>query len=235
MRVISIIVAIGFGLLTLGLLTPSRVTKVRVGAPKPPPQVAIVPPSGKVVHNPWAPPWEEAKSGRPAPEPVGMPAPRVELPNPTWTVESRWMSTRADALQDALREAQAEIVAYLRNQQPPVDWTPPVDYIQLRLVKQPWQEEPKEFDGLGTMYRVRLRAEIGPVERSEMLERGRATRSEQRMLLLGKMLLGLVAVLGAVAGFLRLDERTKGFYTGWLKLAAVGFAGAVVVGLLLWK
>ena len=40
--------------------------------------------------------------------------------------------------------------------------------------------------------------------------------------------------VGAVAGFLRLDELTQGYYTGWLRLAAAGLAGAVVVGLLLW-
>lgn len=50
-----------------------------------------------------------------------------------------------------------------------------------------------------------------------------------RMLFLVKFLAGIVALLATVCGYLRLDEWSKGYYTKWLRLAAVGCVGAVTV------
>jgi hypothetical protein len=36
-----------------------------------------------------------------------------------------------------------------------------------------------------------------------------------------------------VVGYFRLEEATKGYYTAWLRLAAVGLVAAAVAGLLL--
>ena len=52
----------------------------------------------------------------------------------------------------------------------------------------------------------------------------------QRLGWLARVVAGLVALLAAVAGYIRLEEWSKGYYTGWLKLAA---AVAVAVGLFL--
>jgi hypothetical protein len=50
-----------------------------------------------------------------------------------------------------------------------------------------------------------------------------------RMVFLVKFLAGLVALFGTICGYLRLDEWSKGYYTKWLRLAAVGCVGAVTV------
>ncbi len=50
-----------------------------------------------------------------------------------------------------------------------------------------------------------------------------------RMGFLVKFLTGIVALLGTLCGYLRLDEWSKGYYTKWLRLAAVGCVGAVTV------
>jgi hypothetical protein len=50
-----------------------------------------------------------------------------------------------------------------------------------------------------------------------------------RMVFLVKFLAGIVALLGTICAYLRLDEWSKGYYTKWLRLAAVGCAGAVTV------
>jgi hypothetical protein len=50
-----------------------------------------------------------------------------------------------------------------------------------------------------------------------------------RMGFLVKFLAGIVALLGTICGYLRLDEWSKGYYTKWLRLAAVGCLGAVTV------
>jgi hypothetical protein len=57
--------------------------------------------------------------------------------------------------------------------------------------------------------------------------------TKSRMVFLVKILVGIVALLLTVCGYIRLDEWSKGYYTQWLKLAAVGCM--VAVGLILWR
>jgi hypothetical protein len=98
---------------------------------------------------------------------------------------------------------------------------------------------------------VRLAVEVGEPQYQQILRQDRKYQEEQRklraqqrkqqvlqrQLLLGKGLAGLIALLAAVAGYLRLDEMTKGYYTNWLRVAAVGFVGAVgaVLVLIRWS
>ena len=76
-----------------------------------------------------------------------------------------------------------------------------------------------------------LRIGISSKDWQSLLREDRQVRSESRMLLLTKFLVGIVALLGAVAGYLRLEEMTKGYYTAWLRLAAIGFVSAVGAGI----
>jgi hypothetical protein len=50
-----------------------------------------------------------------------------------------------------------------------------------------------------------------------------------RMFFLFKLLVGLVVLFATICTYLRLDEWSKGYYTKWLRLAAVGCIGAVSV------
>jgi hypothetical protein len=52
-----------------------------------------------------------------------------------------------------------------------------------------------------------------------------------RMLLLAKVFGVVIALLLVVAGYIRLDEYTKGYYTGWLKVAAFGILAGVGIAL----
>jgi len=47
------------------------------------------------------------------------------------------------------------------------------------------------------------------------------------------MLVSVVVLLGAVSGYYRLEEATKGYYTAWLRLGLIGVACAVGALLLL--
>jgi hypothetical protein len=141
-----------------------------------------------------------------------------------------------DARQDALDKACTELTVYLRSQNPPVDWTPSPEYVRQHLVKEKdWRKEAdleKDDPVVGrlTISKVSLNLEVGAKERDEILKLDQHYRTEQRMLWLGRVLAGLVALLAAVAGYVRLDEWSKGYYTGWLRLAAAGLIGAVVAG-----
>src|SRR5262249_61759272 len=50
------------------------------------------------------------------------------------TAESRYCETEQEAKSDALEKAQAKLISFLRSQDPPVEWTPPLDFVK-RMVK----------------------------------------------------------------------------------------------------
>jgi len=159
-------------------------------------------------------------------------APSSDSRRPTWTLEGRWMKTHEDAEQDALLEAQLRVSTYLRSLQPPVEFLPPLDYLDKHLVKKK-TEEVKDFEEqVGIMRRVQLEVEVSPGAARELVRMDRADRSHQRMFWLAKLLAGVVAALAAVSGYVHLDERTKGYYTTWLRLAAATVVGTA--GIALW-
>ncbi|HEV3261836.1 MAG TPA: hypothetical protein VG013_33610 [Gemmataceae bacterium] len=86
------------------------------------------------------------------------------------------------------------------------------------------------------LYRVRVKVGVSPQELTEIKKvshdehvRNRKQRMEQRMLPLAQVLGGLVALLAAVAGYVRLDEWSKGYYRRWLRLGAAGFVSVAWV------
>jgi hypothetical protein len=53
----------------------------------------------------------------------------------------------------------------------------------------------------------------------------------RRIFFLGRGLIGLVALLGGFAGYLRMEELTKGTHTTLLRVGTIGLVSAVVAGL----
>jgi hypothetical protein len=180
-----------------------------------------------VLRNPRLPPdW----SARPVSVRTAEPPAEVKPPA-IFAIEGAWMKTVEDADQDALQEAQARVTVYLQNLKPPIDWVPPVDYVEKRLVKKK-RVETKDFkDDIGVMRREQVEVEVGPKAVREIVRLDREHRSQQRMLWLAKLLAGLVAALAAVSGYVHLDERTKGYYTTALRLGAAGVVAAVASAL----
>jgi hypothetical protein len=185
-------------------------------------------------------PWKEPKIREvvvhfpPQSEPVVS---RPEEP-PLWTATVTGKGkTIQDAEEDALDEARSAVILYLRNLKPPVRWTPPPEFVSGKLVTarhpaDPEKVEPcEEFpNGLVEQYTVQV-AVTADLQR-EMVDLARRAQMQERMLFLAKVLAVLVALLGVAAGYVRLDEWSKGYYTGWLRLAAAGFVAAgLVVGL----
>jgi hypothetical protein len=151
---------------------------------------------------------------------------------PTWTVTA-WGKTQQDGNEVALDKAVKELDDYLARQDPPVHWKPSRDWVAKNLVKSR-HEEVKEFKDeelLKKGYDVTLNVEVGPKQHREILENDRQERVQQRELLLARVLAGVVALLLAVVGYLRLDEATKGYYTLWLRLGALGLVGGVAAAL----
>jgi hypothetical protein len=151
-------------------------------------------------------------------------------------IQGTWKGTREEALQNALEVAQVELGAYLRNQDPPVEWTPPLEYIRRHLVKDtPKYEEQKleePLDGRPVFkYQARVRVEMTARDQEKVFQEERKERARQRMLVLAKVVAAVTVLLAAVGGYVRLDERTKGYYSTLLRLAVVCLIAAVGAGL----
>ena len=159
--------------------------------------------------------------------------PRPVEKSPSWELKG-WGQTREDAEENALKRAREKILKYLAASRQPLQWAPTLDYIKKHMVKESEPVPSQDFgDGVGELQGMRLIIEVSPKDWQYILREDRRVRSEFRMLVAGKMLAGLVAFLGAVAGYLRLEEMTKGYYTAWLRLAAIVFITAVGAGILL--
>ena len=77
---------------------------------------------------------------------------------------------------------------------------------------------------------VQLHVELAPQNYRKFLENDRQVRAQSRMKVLAKGLAGLVAILAAIAGYFRLEEATKGYYTAWLRLVTLGLVAAIGAG-----
>jgi hypothetical protein len=146
-----------------------------------------------------------------------------------WSVQGRGKSSE-DAEQDALEKAQGQVTTFLTNQNPPLDWAPPLNYVERLVTKRTAEEPEKILHEIGVTHQVRLDVELTAREYEHMRALDHKLRREHRLFWLAKVLALVVAVLAALAGYLRLDEATKGYYTTWLRLAAVGFAAAIAAG-----
>jgi hypothetical protein len=155
--------------------------------------------------------------------------------------------TEEEAVQRALARARDLVEDYLRRQSPPVRWTPKVEYVRDRLLRgQPQRRADldKEVDVGNAKIKVRCwtisvsirqqdREAIAQAEYQQQLHEERLEQdhvAQGRMVLLAKLLAGAVAVLLAVAAYIRLDDLTKGYYSRWLAAAAAGLLTAVGLG-----
>jgi hypothetical protein len=145
--------------------------------------------------------------------------------NPTWNVV-KFGKTTEDAEQLAIEEAYQDLCAYVDRELPNPKWTPSYDYFRRHLMTSKQAEEALLPDDKGNVkvvaQQVSVTAELSPQSQKDLLHRG-------RMLLMLKILGAAVTGLIAVAGYIRIDELTKGYYTGWLRLAAVVGLGAAVL------
>jgi hypothetical protein len=178
----------------------------------------------------------------------------------TKDVEGKARFKREEALESALETARDEIIKFLQAQKRAFLWEPTTVFVRDNLlgdVAEPsgsdWsrfetsdkhtvlvKETPTNEENFPYTYIVKLHLKVTSQDFARMQEldqpvreQARHTMVEQRQLWLGKILLGVVVLLTAVSGYIRLEDATKGYYTGWLRLGLAGVGAAVAVGLLL--
>src|SRR5262249_47504991 len=118
-------------------------------------------------------------------------------------------------------KARDKVVAYLRSQDPPIEWRPSTEYVDKNLVKERAQPKETQDPLLGNVFERTLKVEVDPKHFRDMVDMDRRERVSDRQLFLARILGGIVALLVAVFGYFRLEELTKGYYTGLLRVGAL--------------
>jgi hypothetical protein len=178
----------------------------------------------------------------------------------TKEIEGKARASEQEAIDSALQIACDEITAYLHEQKPAFVWKPDPNYVRERLLDDvpersnaagdDWTRtdvnghnvlvKKNKFEpGLAEFYyQVRLRVIVNSQQLAHMRDLDQPVREslqresvKHRQFWLGKLLLGVVALLTAVTGYIRLEDATKGYYTAWLRLGMVGVLCAVGAGL----
>jgi hypothetical protein len=169
------------------------------------------------------------KAGKPAPEAA-------------WQADCKGFGrTQAEAVENALLKAAGELKKHLAQRDPPVLWLAPTDQLRRYLEAgesrrladqevgnpevgatiptQGWSVQvtltPEKFRDLTAAARRQ------PVE---LEQQRRDARAEERLGMAARVLAVLVALLAAVAVYIRLDDWTGGVYTRWLRVALLAVA-----------
>jgi hypothetical protein len=138
-----------------------------------------------------------------------------------WDVDGAG-GTLTDAEQDAYEKARDQIAVYLHERIPDLEWPLTTGYVREHLQNEYQPVPDKDLGGnLGSLKRVHLQVQLRPDDLRNILQQDHRFHMENRVIWLGRILAAILAVLGTLALYLRVDEASKGYYTGLLKLAAI--------------
>jgi hypothetical protein len=155
------------------------------------------------------------------------------------TVEGRGM-TPEEAKAVALIKAREALLDFIHKHSYSVQHLPPDEFILSELSEISPPEVIESDENLANVgkYLVRLDLNVTDEKFHKIMDYDlrEATREHEELVLgrlffLGKVLLGIMALLSCMVCYARLEEITKGYYTAWLRLGAVGILCAVGAGL----
>jgi hypothetical protein len=185
----------------------------------------------------------EGKAGRELPPPVQPAGKALCLSE---KVRGRG-TTEAEAQTDAVNKACYIVSRYVADEIGDTNYAPTQKYMnEKRIVPLPHEiGAPRQIpaDEYGRTYEAELDLKLTTDQFKEMQQQAKelqqqARNSQKQALIesrqhwMGLGLAGFVSLLLVAIGYLRLEEATKGYYTGLLRLAALTFLGAV--GGLIW-
>jgi hypothetical protein len=110
----------------------------------------------------------------------------------------------------------------------PRSWIPANPVLQAMVLKTTIKTVPKDY---GPMYVATMTYDSSPSRRISLIDAYNRELVRHRLAVLGGALAFLLVSLGAISGYIRADEATKGYYTNRLRIlaaAAIGAAGAVI-------
>jgi hypothetical protein len=149
----------------------------------------------------------------------------------TWDVVG-YGQTPQDAERSALDKATEQVKEWLEREHPELAWAPTPAYLrQSGVVSQVGQATEKELERAGLVWSVKMRVEIGPKHVKEMTGLARQQRMQERHRIAGWVLLGVVLLLVVGLGYLRVEDATRGYLTGVLRVGTAVLAALIVAGI----
>jgi hypothetical protein len=134
-------------------------------------------------------------------------------------------ATEERAKAEAVRKLQVDVVNWL-DPQVPASWTPPARLLDAMVLQTRIKPVVKDW---GTVYEAELTIDDSPQHRVRLVEVYNRELVQRRLVALGGTLAFILICLGAISGYIRTDEATKGYYTNRLRLLAAGAVGAAGV------
>jgi len=168
-----------------------------------------------------------------SPDPASPPAaaPPTAPPAAIRSVVGQISATEERAKNDAFTALARDVRDWL-DPEVPHSWTPPARLLQALILKTDIKTVPREY---GPMYVAELTYDSAPSRRGALIEMYNSELVQHRLTVLGGTLTFILVSLGAISGYIRADEATKGYYTNRLRLlaaAGVGAAGAIIYQML---
>ena len=167
----------------------------------------------------------------PPPPPLPPARPRQQPPIPISPKETRLLTglisaTEERAKEEARKQLEKEVTDWLEPSGVPRSWKPSPRQIDAMIIETIVEPVVKDY---GTLYVAKLRLDVSPEQRAIFTESYKRQLVHRRMVLLGGALGFVLICLGAISGYIRADEVTKGYYTNRLRLLAAGGVGAAGV------
>jgi hypothetical protein len=137
--------------------------------------------------------------------------------------------TEDDARNGAIEKAVEKVADYLKEKHHETDYKPSPGFLQEHKMIPPTGDIPvtnNPIRDLPNMKKATLEVRVSDENVKLMQEEARQQRVAQRQHWLSVGLAGFIALLLVGAGYLRLEEATKGYYTGLLRVTALTFLGA---------
>jgi hypothetical protein len=160
-------------------------------------------------------------------------APTPKLLGALRSISGRLSATPERARDDARLQLEREVTEWLAPEVP-TNWKAPAHLITGMIHKTELHPIVKDFP-IGTVYEATLEADFSSPCRSRIIAAHQREVIVRRLGVLGGSLGFVLACLASLAGYIRADEATKGYYTSWLRAiaaASVGAAGVVLYQLL---
>jgi hypothetical protein len=201
----------------------TRVTEARFEPPAPPapPAAPKAPKAPRLAKH-----VRKIKQPKPPKPPV---VPTQNEPVELQIVPGRLSATEERARNDARRQLEFVLARRLSPEIPPTWKIPPplVDGLVREITI-----TPRERD-YGTVYEAALKVDLSPRMTTRIVRAYHREQVIRRLGVLGGGLAFVLVCLGALSGYIKADEATKGYYTSRLRLAAAVGVGAG--GLLLYR
>ena len=166
--------------------------------------------------------------------PRNSPSRRVRLSGALSEVRSisgRLSATVERARDDARLQLEHEVTEWL-TPEVPTQWKPPAHLITRMIRKTDVHPIVRDW---GTVYEATLETDFSSNARGAIVAAHEREVVARRLVTLGGSLGFVLVCLAALAGYIRADEATKGYYTHWLRAVAaagVGASGVVIYQLL---